>query len=153
VGLESEPVLPPADEVDGASAEQAAEQAQRKAFEVVLLSKWRKPIAGANLLASILLVIAAVTLLRRRPTAIWWTTQAGIANALYSLAEAGTQAASLQERWGEIVAIAPAHRAVGEAAASDVARVVIAVLVVRLVLYTAIVWRARRPDVRAALAA
>ena len=41
-----------------------------------------------NLLASALLIIAAVLLTSRRHTALWWTRQALIANALYTLADA-----------------------------------------------------------------
>jgi hypothetical protein len=148
-GLQGDLVPPAATNVSGATEAEALEQVQRKLVEVLLFTEWRRPLSGANLIVSVLLVIAGVALLRRRPTAIWWTTQAGIANGMLAVGECAAQLVSLRERWNEIVSVAPEHRELGAGIANDAIGVVVVVAVVRILLYVFVVWRVRRPDVRA----
>jgi hypothetical protein len=42
----------------------------------------------SNLIASALLIVSWMILLRRRPTAVWWVTQAALANLLWTLGDA-----------------------------------------------------------------
>lgn len=44
----------------------------------------RRALTGANALVSALLFLAGVHLWRRQPTAVWWMTQAALANLLYT---------------------------------------------------------------------
>ncbi len=151
LGLEVNPIPRAADAVSGGGEDDAAEQAGRKAIEVLLLSEWRRPLAGANLVVSTLLVVAGVSLLRRRPTAIWWTTQACLANGLLAVAEGVTQTLSLRERWNEIVHLSPAHADVGLSTANETAQAIVVAAAIRLALYAFLIWRVRRADVRGVL--
>jgi hypothetical protein len=64
--------------------QERAEELNRSLFR----SPLRKGTAVANLLASALLIIGSFLLTARVRSALWWSTQALIANAIYSVASA-----------------------------------------------------------------
>ena len=66
---------------------------------------------------------------------------------------AATSALALRDAWGEIVEMTPERPEQGLAAATESAQVLGMVLLVRIAMYGWIVWRVRRPDVRALLSA
>ena len=151
VRLDSIP--PPATTHAEGSDEEAFEMASRRVVEAWLSAKLRKPLAAANVIVSVLLLVAASALVRRRATGVWWTTQAALANVALAIAETTTSALALRDAWGEIVAMTPERPDQGLAAATESAQVLGMVLLVRIAMYGWIVWRVRRPDVRALLSA
>ena len=55
----------------------------------------RRPLAVANGVVSVLLLVASVLLMLRRASAPWWISQAAIANCLWTIAETASQITQL----------------------------------------------------------
>ncbi len=82
------------------SVEQAAgdgEAASRALVEAFWEAPARKALAVANLLLSVLLLVASGSWALLRASAPWWTRQAVAANALWTVADAGQQLWVLHE--------------------------------------------------------
>jgi hypothetical protein len=136
------------------STEAGDDEDQRRAnmavVDAVLRSPYRKPVAAADALVSALLLWAGIALFRRRKTAKWWVTQASLANGLLVIVEAVTQWLSIDTHWDDILGSDPE---VGLAAANAALSTLVLTAVARLALYLWIIWRVRRPDIQAVLAA
>jgi hypothetical protein len=121
----------------------------------------------ANLVVSGLLLVAWVNLLRRRPTAVWWVTQAAVANLAWTVGDAASAVMAYTSRASSLdrtfLAYARALEDAGRLEPGSVAQLegvrsaaalsTAAVLAAALssALYAWLVWRVRRPDVAEAL--
>ena len=83
-------VVVPAEPNENLSLHSAREALYRGFIEVAATTPGRKVLDAANLMASALFIAASFVLLRRRSSAVWWTTQALIANALWAIANVAT---------------------------------------------------------------
>jgi hypothetical protein len=149
--MQSELVLPaPPALSEEATEEELLEVQNLRIVDVLVRSSVRKALAGVNLVVSLLLVVAGVSLLRRRPTAIWWTVQASIANGLFAMADTAAQAHVLSTHWAEIVAGVPPGMHAGTV--TLVVQQLGLALVLRAAVYGYVWFRVRRPDIRRFLA-
>lgn len=128
----------------------------------------RRALTGANALVSALLFIAGVNLWRRRPTAIWWMTQAALANLAYTAIDVSLLLYRIHHSPRFVGALstwvnatmsndaarngthAPSLSQVNIVTFATIAIVVSGVL--RGLVYLWLYWRTRRNDVRAFIA-
>jgi hypothetical protein len=129
----------------------------------------RRFLEVANLIASGLLIFAGFSMLRRRPEAIWWLTQAAIANSLHAVARGASSAAHW---WKSAPELAPYFNRLmaaenpevvntasqdalprGESFMHTVATMTVIAAALEVAMYVVITRRARRPEVRALLEA
>lgn len=92
-GLQDQPfgqgqVVPAAEDPTSEEAVQATQQALADALNAM---PHRRALAAANIVVSVLLFIAGIRLLSRRKSALWWTSQATVANGLWTLWEGAAQ--------------------------------------------------------------
>jgi len=145
--MQVDPLIPTESVAD--EAEEAERQAQIMVVDAVIRSPYRKPIAAADALVSVLLMWAGVALFRRKESARWWVTQAAIANGLLAVIEASTQWLAIDAHWQDILGTDPQ---VGLAAANAALTTLALTTVARVALYGWFLYRVRRPDIQAALA-
>jgi hypothetical protein len=119
----------------------------------------RRVLAAANVVVSLLLPIAAATVLTRRRSLQWWVTQGALANGVWTVLDAGSQIAALlrgrpellPKIEQELVARRATDPALAEVDAATSAPHVLYGLVglavafglMRLALYGATLWLAR----------
>lgn len=147
VEMQVDPFLPVQSAEEGDNEKER--QAQLLVVDAIVRSPYRKPVAAADAIVSMLLLWSGIALFRRRKTASWWVTQATLANGLMVVVEAITQWLAIDSRWEEIVGVDPD---VGIGAANAALTTLAVTTAARLGLYLWILYRIRRPDVRAALA-
>ncbi len=149
VEMQFDPVIPTST-AEGSAESQAQEEANLAVVDAVLRSPYRKPVAAADALVSALLLFAGMSLFRRRKTASWWVTQAALANALLVIVEASTQWLAIDAHWDDILGSDPE---VGLAAGNAALSTLLITGLARLALYLWMIWRVRRPDIQAVIAA
>ena len=167
--LTDAPPLPAPVPVDGdsASRDDAAEAVARRLRETLHHAPYRAPLSAAQLLVSVLLLVAMGLLMARRTTAPWWITQAVIANVLWTVASGASRVWALAADYRHIATYygqeAVAENAEngagselvqtldGEGRATVLMVQVGIALGIHLLLFAWIGWRARRPDIRAML--
>lgn len=62
-----------------------ASEASQAVTELMVGSTLMRGLAAANLLVSVLLIVASFVLMLRRPSALWWIRQALVGNVLYTV--------------------------------------------------------------------
>lgn len=158
---------PPMDEVgqvegERPAVEEAAESSARALVQTLWESPLRRPLAAANVVVSILLLVAAMTLLMRRASAIWWVTQAAIANVLWTVVHTGSQIAQLLGARERLVALfereiearlsgAETEQLPWQHGSQQLwlyVALFVAFGLARIAIYGWVTRRARRPDVR-----
>lgn len=157
----SDSARPDIDAPEGLEEEEQAQFAFNEAFfEVRSQDPNRRALGAANVLVSVLLIVASFMLTARRVSAIWWVTQGAIANILFVVVET---ISSLAHIVGAQEVLMPAIRrwvaAQGQPTGDDTAMGVLVVIYVSLVVSALVriafllfvLWRGRRSDVRAVL--
>jgi len=153
----------PLDTSGDAASREAAVAANDILLDLVRRDPLRRVFGAANVVLSILLVVAGAVLTMRRQAAIWWVTQATLANSLFILA----QTLAIMRRIHELApSLAPALDAYVRATApepapdgGDLGMVMTFMMMAvpalwglfRIAVHVGVAWRARRPDVRALL--
>ncbi|MDH5492110.1 MAG: hypothetical protein OEY14_09155 [Myxococcales bacterium] len=145
---------------------ESEEEAQLSRLSEAMLDPRARAIAAANLVVSALLLIASSMLLLRRSSAIWWVTQAVAANCVWIALSASSMLAHLRDAEPEIVSIfmammetseGDAEPAAIQAGAEILFSITLLVVVigglVRILVHLLLLYRARRPDLRALLGA
>lgn len=141
-----------------------ARAANRVLWELVNQDPLRRVMGASNALLSGLMIVAAVMLFRRRPSAIWWLTQAALANSLFILARALAAALRIHALAPRLTSTMAAYLAAttpdpqanaeltGAAFANAMLVMMLAMPVlwalVDVALHLGVAWRARRADVR-----
>lgn len=164
------PTLPPP--ALSSTHQNEAESTAYAAFATTLTTALLKPAhrrlaSAANLAVSVLLVLAASMLLLRRPSGVWWLSQAAFANLAWTVGDGISFAVALQASSGVDRAYLAYAQAAGQLPAdtlrelarngpgfTDIALILyLAGAVASGLLYVFLVWRVRRPDVAEVLAA
>jgi len=148
IGVQMDPYVPVGEATDDATDEENLAQARDLVADAVLRSPYRKPLAGANVVVSILLFWAGFSLIRRRKTATWWVSQGALANAFLVLVESGAQWHAITSHWEEIVGW---NAEIGLTAGNTFLVTLAVTTVMRLAVYAWILWRVKRPDLQTAL--
>ena len=148
--LSGERVLPPAATGEATTDVERMERSNQRVIELLLSSPYRRPLSAANVMVSLLLLATVVQLIRRSGSTIWWVTQAALANGLLAVVETATQVWQLTTRWQEATGGGSQS---GLTATLGVMPGLGMLLAMRLLVYGWILWRVRRPDIRAALGA
>ena len=137
-----------------------ATDAIRATQEVLAGAPFGRTLAGISLLLSGMLVIGALMIIVRRPTAPWWITQSAIANGLLAIAQALSQTHAIhthRERLAELFQQVANQAATGDPAVGGTTQVwflmiaPIPVAILEIAILTWITLRLRKPDVREAL--
>jgi hypothetical protein len=127
-------------------------------YEVLWESPYRRPIAGANVVVSAMLLVGSFLLTFRRPSALWWLRNAIAANVLWALVNFAHTAVRLLAPGPELYARMEAHartyESLGDALDGRIVVIQAVVMagvaaIVSAALHLAIAWRAHRPDIRA----
>lgn len=134
------------------------EESTRALEEVLTQSPYRTPISVANGVVSVLLMLAAGALFLRRSSAPWWALQACVGNALWCVADGISFCATMLAAMPTLVPIFNREivaKSGAEAPPFDATQVIWVYLtfftlytLARVAMYSWIVWRVRRPDVR-----
>ena len=127
----------------------------------------RRAVSAANLVVSMLLLVGASMLLLRRPSGVWWLSQAALANIVWTVGDSVSFAAALRGgtsidraylAYAEAARQLPpetlrelAHGGPGFSGVALTLYVMGGVLAVLLYLF--LFWRVRRPDVAEVLTA
>jgi hypothetical protein len=149
------------------SSEQVAEALSVELEAAIAAAPHRRPLAAANIVVSCLLVGASFLALGRRAAGPWWVTQACAANAIWTIAEAVSRSLALFENADRLVPLlarsvelSPHPTSAPPLPPADPHALlwvyVLAVAVpagIAILAYSFLVWRVRRPDIRAILVA
>jgi len=124
----------------------------------------RRPLQAANLVVSLMLVGGGMMLFGRRRSAPWWITQAALANILWTLAVRASYHYQLHENAAVLKEVFARQRQAMQADPATpswmlsttglVPHIVMSVVLstlIPLALWAWVIWRVRRPDVRAVL--
>ncbi len=139
------PPEPPLDSIpkDAADA-QALAQVLAQWQKVLYRDRARRPLAAANVVVSVLLIVASGALTLRRSSALWWVRQAIVANSLWILISGGAA----------VAAVVRARATFAGALETQVGHLILVQTfgsILNLALHLVVDWRARRPDIRAFL--
>lgn len=118
----------------------------------------RRPLAAANLVVSFLLILASSFLVLRKSTALWWITQALLANMVWTLGEAVAQCHQLWVQRARLARFVATTLPKGQSTMPSTQQMVLTYMAVLLALglvrvsvYAWLLRRARSPEVSALL--
>lgn len=149
------------------SSEEATEAVARAMADTLQRAPYRRALAAANLLVSVMLLVGGSLLLMRRRSAPWWITQAALANGLWTAADAASQVAQMFQARGELTEVydrqIEAYLSEQGATAGEMpmrgehylwlwVATFLGFALVRVAIYAWLAWRVRRPDLRGLLA-
>lgn len=152
-------VEPPDDLDEAGEAQLALNEALAEAVDS---DPNRRALGAANILVSFLLIAASVLLTIRRASAVWWITQAALANIVYVVAQTislGVHVAGAGEQLTSLIEASMAAQTGGPPPFAEASNSVLVLLglglagtaLARIGFLLFILWRCRRSDVRAAL--
>jgi hypothetical protein len=157
-GLRAGP--PPDVEAEGANMGQATLELAETMGQTLHAAPMRRALAAGNLLVSLLLPIAAATVLTRRSSMRWWVTQAALANVVWTGLDVASQVSALLGARAELLPAIErevaerqaAEPALAEAAVSaqsilyGLATMLVLFGGLRVLIYAVVMWLARRVD-------
>jgi len=143
------PAAPMVSEESDPQASEATENLQRAIQETLSRAPLQETLDGVNVALSLLLVVAGMMLLLRRRNAVWWVTQAAVANALWTAGQMTSQVWQLQASSDELEMVIERHEATGGPIQGTyyLVAVFVGLALVRVLAYAWVAWRVRRPDV------
>lgn len=153
-------VSPPLPEMS--DLEEGAQQVLQIQQDALWHAPGARPLAAGNIVVSSLLFVTAVMLSIRRKSAVWWLTQAVIANVAFTAVHTASALAALNETRGRLwpLLLERAPPDLSESAqqafvSQELTQMSVGFAVSRLIpvlLYGWLAYRLTRPDMRALLA-
>lgn len=89
---------------DNAALDAASQASAQALFEVLESDPNRSALGASNIVVSLLLIWAGISLVSRRPQALWWVRQAAWGNGLWSAADTASQVWQLFREFDRVAA-------------------------------------------------